>query len=375
VSFLEYLTGRQEEMTGMLRTFVEYETPSRDKAALDRFSGHLAEVFRGLGAEITVFDRPERGNHIRAAFGQGSEQALVLCHCDTVWPLGELKRRPFRIEDGKAYGPGAFDMKGGLVQAIFAVRAILETGIKPPRKIVFLCTSDEEIGSGSSRALIEEEARRSAYVLVAEPATGIEGALKLARKGWGMFDVQVAGRSAHAGNDHAKGINAVEELAHQVLKLQGITDYATGTTVSVGEIHGGSGYNVVPDKATAKVDLRASTQAELQAACDRIMGLTSVLKGATVTVTGGLNRPPLEPTPANTALYETAKKLARKLGYELPGIHTGGVSDGNFTSALGVATLDGVGAVGDGGHALHEHLDLSAMAPRAALLASLLTVE
>jgi glutamate carboxypeptidase len=362
-------------MTGMLQTFVEYETPSREKAAVDRFTAYLAELFGQLGGEVMMFERPSAGNIVRASFGNGSEQALVLCHVDTVWPYGELARRPFRIEDGKAFGPGVYDMKGGTVQAIFALQASMAAGGKVPRKVVFLCTTDEEIGSAAARDLIEVEAKKSAYVLVPEPASGPQGAVKLTRKGWGMFDVHVTGRSAHAGNDHAKGINAVEEMAHQILKLQAVTDYGTGTTISVGEIRGGLGYNVVPDKASLKVDLRASTQTELLSARAKILGLAPFLQGTTVTVTGDLNRPPLEATPGNCALYQKAKKIAAELGYDLPGTHVGGVSDGNFTSALGVPTLDGVGAVGDGAHALHEHVALSAMAPRAALIAGLLTCE
>jgi glutamate carboxypeptidase len=375
MSFLEFLTERQEDMLNLLRTFVEFETPSRDKVAVDRFSAHLANLFGQLGSEVTMFERPHAGNIVRAGFGSGAGQVLILCHLDTVWPLGEIQRRPFRIENGKAYGPGAYDMKAGIVQAIFAIKAIMAAKMEMPRKAVFLCTTDEEIGSAASRQLIEEEARKSTYALVVEPASDSAGAVKLTRKGWGMFDVNVTGRSAHAGADHAKGVNAVEEMAHQILKLQAITDYGIGTTVSVGEVRGGMGYNVVPDKASLKVDLRARTQAELLAARAKILGLTPFLQGTTVTVTGDLTRGPLEATPGNRALYEKAKKLARELGYDLPGVHVGGVSDGNLTSALGIPTLDGIGAVGDGGHALHEHVVLAALAPRAALISGLLTSE
>lgn len=375
MSFLGFLTERQEAMTSLLRAFVEYETPSRDKAAVDRFSAYLADLFGRLGGEVTVFERANAGNIVRAGFGNGSGQALILCHVDTVWPAGELARRPFRIEEGKAFGPGVCDMKGGMVQAIFALQAILAAKAKMPRKVVFLCTTDEEIGSAAAREVIEDEAKKSALVLVTEPSSGPQGAVKLTRKGWGMFDVNVTGRSAHAGADHANGINAVEEMARQVIKLQSMTDYGSGTTISVGEIRGGMGYNVIPDRASLKVDLRASTQAELLVARDKILGLTPFLPGAAVSVSGDLNRPPLEATPANCALYQKAKQIAAELGYDLPGTHVGGVSDGNFTSALGIATLDGVGAVGDGSHALHEYLVLSAMAPRAALIAGLLTSE
>ena len=373
MNYLAYLTDRREEMVEVLRTVVSYESPSREKALVDELAAYLATQFSGLGANIEMLEQPEGGNHLCASWGEGPGQVLVLGHIDTVWPRGEIGRRPFRIEGGKAYGPGVYDMKGGLVQSLFALKAVVAAGKKPPRKIVFLCTSDEEIGSKTSRSVIEVEAKKSAFVLVPEPtANGEQGAAKTSRSGWGMYDVKATGRSAHAGNDHINGINAVEELSHQILKLQAMTDYTVGTTVSVGETRGGAGYNVVPNRATAKVDLRARTEKELAAAQARILGLTPFLKGAGVTVTGGINRPPMEATPANTKLYQKARQFARELGFELTGTHAGGVSDGNLTSAVGVATLDGIGAVGDGAHAVHEHIFLEALAPRAALLAKLM---
>lgn len=370
--YLEYLIDRQTEMVDTLRTVVTYETPSRDKTLLDQLADYWSELFRGIGANIEILEQTEGGNHLRMSWGEGPEQVLVLGHMDTVWPRGEIGRRPFRIEGGKAYGPGIYDMKGGLVQSLFALKAVAAAEKKLPRKIVFLCTADEEIGSPTSRSVIEAEARKSSFVLVTEPAAGVQGAAKVSRSGWGMYDVKVTGRSVHAGNDHMNGINAVEELAHQILKLQEMTDYSVGTTVSVGEIGGGAGYNVVPDLATAKVDLRARTEKELATAHARILGLTPFLKGTGVTVAGGINRPPMEATPANTKLYQKARQFAGELGFELPGVHVGGVSDGNLTSAIGVATLDGIGAVGDGAHAVHEHVILEALVPRAALLAKLL---
>lgn len=373
MNFLEYLIDHQAEMVDTLRTVVSYESPSREKILLDRLTAYLAELFCSIGADVKILEQPEAGNHLRASWGEGKEQALILCHIDTVWPMGEIDKRPFRIVDGKAYGPGIYDMKGGLVQAIFALKSIIALQKKVPRKIVFLFTSDEEIGSQTSRSLIEAEAHNSAFVLVPEPAAnGKQGAAKLSRNAWGMYDVKIIGRSAHAGGDHNKGINALEEMAHQILKLQAMTDYDIGTTVSVGEAQGGAGYNVIPGLATAKVDLRASTEKELAAAHVKIMGLTPFLKGAAITVTGGINRPPLLATKANTLLYEKARRYAEELGFELPGVHVGGVSDGNLTSAMGVATLDGIGAVGDGAHAVHENVLLEALAPRAALLAKLL---
>lgn len=369
---LDYLVDQRAEMVDLLRRVVSYESPSREKALVDELACYLATELSGIGADVEMLEQSDGGNHLRASWGKGPERVLVLGHMDTVWPRGEIARRPFRIEGGKAYGPGVYDMKAGLVLFFFALKALVASGKGPARKIVFLCTSDEEIGSGTSRAVIESEARKSAFVLVAEPAAGAQGAAKVSRSGWGMYDITVTGRSVHAGNDHRNGINAVEELAHQILKLQAMTDYSVGTTVSTGETRGGIGYNVVPDLATAKVDLRARTGKELAAAQARILGLTPFLKGAGITVAGGINRQPMEATAANVELYRKARQFACELGFELDGVHAGGVSDGNLTSALGVATLDGLGAVGDGAHAIHEHVCLEALAPRAALLARLM---
>ena len=373
MNYIAYLTDHRVEMMETLRTIVSYESPSREKVLVDQLAGYLAVQFSGLGANVEIFEQPEVGNHLRASWGEGREQVLVLGHMDTVWPRGEIVKRPFYIADGKAYGPGVFDMKGGLVQSLFALRAIVAKGKKPLRTIVFLCTSDEEIGSNTSRSIIEAEAKNSSFVLVVEPAAGVQGAIKTSRSGWGMYDVNVTGRSAHAGADHRNGINAVEEIAHQILKLQAMTDYSAGTTISVGEIRGGAGYNVVPDLAKIKVDLRAKTENELAAAQERILGLTPFLKGANITVVGGINRQPMEETSANMKLYQKASQFAGELGFKLPCVHAGGISDGNLTSALGVATLDGIGAVGDGAHAVHEHVILDALAPRAALMAKLMT--
>jgi len=358
-------------MIAMLHDMVDMESPSGDKQALERLTQYMANRFTGIGAAVE-FLQSNAGGHLRASWGSGSEQALILCHLDTVWPAGELARRPFRIEDGRAYGPGVYDMKGGTVQAFFALKAIIELNTRPESKIVFLCNTDEESGSMSSRELIEQEARRSRFVLVPEPASGPAGAVKLTRKGWGIYHLTVTGRSAHAGGDPKKGISAVTELAHQILKLQALTNDSTGTTVNVGVIAGGTVVNVVPDKAEARIDLRAKSIEALQKTQQEILGLAPVTQGAILKVSGQINRPPLEATEKNMRLYRRAKQIAAGLGIELPGTHVGGVSDGNFTSAVGVATLDGIGAVGEGAHAVHEYLELKAMAPRAALVAHLL---
>ena len=371
MNYLTYLTDKQREMLDLLKTLVEYESPSRNKAACDKLAVYLAGLMESLGCTIAWHRREHVGDHFSATYGEGSETVLILCHYDTVWPVGELDNRPFKVAGGLAYGPGIYDMKGGIAQALYALMALQAVGAKVRRKIVFLFNSDEEIGSASSRELIETTAKAASFVLVPEPAAP-GGAVKIARKGWGMFDVAITGRAAHAGNDHANGVNAVEEMAHQVLCLQGMTNYERGTTVSVGEVKGGNSYNVVPDKATAKVDLRASTMVELTAATEKILGLQPVLAKTSVSVTGTINRPPLEATPANLALYERAKQIAAHLGFGLGMLAVGGVSDGNFTSAIGVPTLDGLGADGEGAHAVNECLIIDAMPKRAALLAAMM---
>jgi glutamate carboxypeptidase len=369
MSIIDHLVKQQDSMIAMLRDLVEMESPSQDALAVHRLAKYMADRFARIGADAE-FLQPKAGDHLRASWGSGTEQVLVLCHLDTVWPVGELAKRPFRIEDGRAYGPGVYDMKGGIVQAFFALKALIDLNLRPDSRIVFLCNTDEETGSVSSRALIEKEALRSRFVLVPEPASGPGGAVKLTRKGWGIYHLTVTGRTAHAGSDHEKGISAVTELAYQILKLQALTDYSTGTTVNVGVITGGTVVNVVPDKAEARIDLRAASLDELERAEQAILGLVPVTQGAILEVTGRMNRPPLEATDRNMRLYRRAKAIAADLGMELPGTHVGSVSDGNFTSFVGVATLDGLGAVGDGAHAAHEYLELTAMASRAALIAA-----
>ncbi len=369
--YVDHLLKQQDAMIAMLRDMVEMETPSGDKKAAYRLARYMADRFAHIGADVKSLELNDDAN-LLASWGSGDEQALVLCHLDTVWPLGELARRPFRVENGRAYGPGVYDMKGGTVQAFFALKAIIDLKIRPGHKIVFLCSADEESGSTGSRTLIEREALRSRFVLVPEPASGAAGAVKLTRKGWGIYDLTVTGRTAHAGNDHEKGISAVTELAYQILKLQALTDYSSGTTINVGVVSGGTVFNMVPGNAEARIDLRAAGLEELRRAERAILGLSPVTPGAILKVSGRINRPPLEATQGNLELYHRARQIACELGIELPGVHVGGASDGNFTSSIGVATLDGIGAVGDGAHALHEYLDLKAMAPRAALVARLL---
>lgn len=370
---LDYFQSRRSEMLNVIRQLVTQETPSSDKPRLDAFAEFLSERFRVAGAQVDVIANDRAGNHVRAHFVHGvatGKPALVLCHFDTVWPVGSLATHPFRIEEGKAYGPGIFDMQSSLMLAEYALRAIRDLSVMLPRPVTVLMTSDEEIGSDTSRGLIEEEAGRSAFVLVMEsPLPG--GVLKTARKGVGDFRLEITGRAAHAGVEPEKGVSALEELAHQILRLHALTDKAQGTTVSVGVAHGGSATNVIPAKAVAEIDARAWSEFEAERVRLGVYGLQPVLPGAQLHVTGGWNRPPLERR-MTIGLYERVRALGAQLGLDLGEGSTGGGSDGNFTAALGVPTLDGLGVPGHGAHADHEHIEVDQIAGRAALLVAML---
>jgi len=291
---------------------------------------------------------------------------------DTVWDMGTLAERPVVIQDGRLFGPGAFDMKGGIVTALWAIRVLRGLNFMPKRRITLLLTSDEETGSKTSRPIVEMEALQHDAVLVLEPAQPPSAALKTWRKGVGMYQVRTIGISAHAGAAHEEGVNAIEELAHQVVAIQALTDYAAGTTVNVGVVSGGTRSNVVPESAWARVDVRVMNQAEADRLDASLRSLQPHLKGARLEVTGGINRPPMVRTAAGLSLFQKAAEIAAELGFSVTETGTGGGSDGNFTAALGVPTLDGLGVVGDGGHAQHEHVVISSLPERAALLAGLL---
>lgn len=378
---------RRDELLREIREIVEFETPSTDKAAVDRLGEVLARKLADLGCAVTTIPRegygdcvvgrwrPSPGGAVPPARGplpDDGRPLLLLCHFDTVWSRGTLAERPWRVEGGKAYGPGVFDMKAGLVFSLFALRVLLDLGRTPRRPLLYLFTTDEEIGSPSTRGLIEEHARECAATLCLEPASAPLGAVKTARKGWGRFEMRVTGRSAHAGGAHEQGVNALEELARQIIELHALTDYTRGVTVTVGMAQGGTRPNVIPDLATATIDLRAATRADLEAASAAILARRPKLAGARVEVTGGINRPPFERTGEVVALYRHARGLAGELGFDLPEGSTGGVSDGNFTAALGVPTIDGIGAFGDGAHALHEHVVIDELPRRCALVARLM---
>lgn len=368
----EFCRRGQAWLLDTIEALVRAESPTTDKAAVDRCGTELAARLEALGARVTRLPRAARGDHLLAEFGSGSSQVLLLGHFDTVWPVGQLERMPLTHSDGRLHGPGVFDMKGGIALGMLAARALRETQVAVRHRIVMLWTSDEEVGSATSRAVLEDEARRSEAVLVLEPAlTG--GAVKTARKGCGGYELTVRGVAAHAGIEPEKGASAIQELAHQILRINALQDLAGGTSVNVTQVAGGSRANVIPDDARAVIDVRAATveaAARVDAAFRR---LEAVDPRTNLTVRGGFDRPPMERTAAVGRLYEQARAIARELGYELGEGATGGGSDGNFTAALGVPTLDGLGAVGDGAHALHEHVLVDALPDRAALIAGLIT--
>lgn len=369
----DYFEQRTPQWTEMLCQLVEIESPSQDQAGVNRVGDQVRLWMEQAGAQVERLPGKRYGDMILGSWQAGLENApiLLLCHMDTVWALGTLAQRPLRIEDGKLYGPGAYDMKSGIVIALAALQGLAEMRLASCAPVLLLCTADEETGSHESRLVIEDLARRSQLVLCLEPALP-GGVVKTARKGVGGFRLRVVGRPAHAGADHQKGINAIQEMAHQVLALQALTDYTAGTTVNVGVIQGGTVSNVVPAECTARVDFRVANLAEAERLQGSVKALQPHLPGAELIIRGGINRPPMERNALMAATFEKASKIAGFHGIELREGSTGGGSDANFTAALGIPTLDGLGAEGDGGHALHEHVLLSSLAERATLLAMLL---
>jgi glutamate carboxypeptidase len=371
-NLIGYFAARQSEAISLLRQLVELESPSTDKAALDRLGAFIASQLRDAGASVEVVPQTAAGDHLVASLGSGDAlPVMTMCHIDTVWPIGTLATLPWREEDGKLRGPGVYDMKASTAMLIMVLRYLRDTATQPARPLRMLFTTDEETGSNTSRALIESEAKKAALVLCMEPALS-NGALKTFRKGTGGFTVTAYGRAAHAGADHALGINAIEEIARQITALHQMTNYEIGTTVNVGVISGGTASNVVPERAQIEVDIRVSTRAEGERMVEAIMSLRPQLSGARLEVTGGLNRPPMERTPLIVEAFKKAQTIAARLGLELIEGSTGGASDANFTSVF-TPTLDGLGAVGNGGHAVDEHVIASSLPERAALLAAILT--
>jgi glutamate carboxypeptidase len=376
-ALLDYLQSRQAEMLDFIRWLVEQESMSRDAAATARIADNFAAKLSEIGASVELLADPKFGASVLARFdftsGQAEDdkQLMIVGHLDTVWPAGTLAARPFRIEDGRAYGPGIFDMKAGVTIATFALRAIKALGHRTRRRVSMLMTCDEETGSHFSRPFIEDEARRARAALVLEPPIP-GGAVKTARKGVGEFEIIVHGKSAHAGNDPRAGVSAITEMAHQVLAINQLMDMDRGTTLNVGVVRGGVLSNVVAAQARAAIDMRFASVEEGHRIEEAMRQLKPSLAGARLEVRGGINRPPLLRTPEIAALFAQARVLAAEIGYDLREGAVGGGSDGNFIAALGVPVLDGLGVDGAGAHAEHEHILIDDLARRATLLARLI---
>lgn len=366
--------AQQEHAIALLRVLAEIESPSQDKSAVNRMADRVEQEAGALGAAIERQPGSEYGDRLIARWrGKGSGPGvLLLCHMDTVWPIGTLAERPVRVQDGRMYAPGAYDMKAGITICLEVLRGLQAMQILPAHPVTLLCTADEETGSHESRTTIEALAAESQLVLCLEPALP-GGVLKTARKGVGGFNIRIQGRAAHAGGDHQKGINAIEEMAYHILALQKLTRYETGTTVNVGVIHGGSASNVVPAECCIEMDFRVAVLEESERIMDTVRNLKPYLDGAQIEIEGGLNRPPMVRDALMVQTFNRAAEIARRHGFELKEGSTGGASDGNFTAGMGIPTLDGLGADGDGAHAVTEHVLLETLPSRAALLAALLS--
>lgn len=368
-----YLEQHAADILADIKTLVAAESPSDDKSAVDACGEVLQQLFQqrlNVRAEITA--QQHYGNNLKFSLGGQTPQSTIIGHFDTVWDKGELT---LREEEGRLYGPGILDMKAGLVQAIWAVRALQQLDLPGWQNVVFLCNSDEELGSPGSQQWIETHARGSAQVFVVEPAVAGSGALKVARKGTGRYDLTLTGLAAHAGNNPEEGASAVQEMAQQILALHALNAPERGTTVNVGVASGGSRANVVADRARLEVDTRVTSEEEAARLHAAIMQLQPHDPRVTLHISGEQGRPPMRQSAASRALFTRAAHIGRQLGLTLEGASVGGGSDGNFTAALGLPTLDGLGATGAGIHARHEHIIVAEVVQRTALLAGLLSGE
>ena len=372
-TLLSYFRELEPQMVQWLMDLINTDSPSDNKPALDRLAASLGDQFSKYGAAVELVPNKDSGDHLLARFS-GSESRgkplLLLGHLDTVWSMGEAGRRPARLEDEKIFGPGSFDMRGGTVLMLALAHYLSSGRGRLKRPLTILLDSDEEVGTPTARALIENEARNCEAVLVLEPCLP-GGAVKTARKGVGTFLISAIGVAAHAGVDYEKGVSAIQELAYQVLALYKLNNSNLGTTVNPGVIRGGSRSNVIADRAELEVDVRVSTKVEGERIAGYINRLQPQVDGIRLTVQGKMNRPPMERDGEVIRLFQKARQLAGELGIDLQEGSTGGGSDGCFTAALGVPTLDGLGPDGDGLHALHENVLLESLAPRAALLTHL----
>jgi glutamate carboxypeptidase len=366
------IRARLPEMLVLLKQLVETESASHDKAGVDRVGAIVKQEVLRLGAQVRIHPNQAVGDLIEANFLSDRKEKgiLLLAHMDTVFPAGTLEHMPYHEQEDRIYGPGTSDMKGGIVVGLAAVASALENG-SLHRPVTALFTSDEELGSESSRTLIEELAMSSALVLVLEPGM-VDGSVKVWRKGVGDFKVTIHGKAAHAGGDHEKGRNAIEEAAHQVLAIQKMTDYAKGTTLNVGRINGGTANNVVPGLAEVYVDLRVMQPGEAERITSALKVLRPVLDGTTIEVSGELNRPPMPFDERMKQTFEKVKAIAAGNGIKITSSGTGGASDGNFVAPLGIPVLDGLGPAGDGAHSEREYIYKESLVERAKLVEAIL---
>ena len=370
---LEYMRDSQPAIVELIRTLVEIESPTHDRRAVNRMADAVAQA-AGSHAVVERFPQREYGDHLRLEFDiptKGEGQILGLGHMDTVWEVGTLRRMPWRQEEGRLWGPGVFDMKAGIAYLLFAARALRELGLESRRRFVVQLNSEEEIGSPSSTPLTEEAARASSAVLVAEPSWGLEGNLKTERKGGATYRIETRGVSAHAGLDFSAGASAVVELARQIQRVASWTELESGLTVNPGVAGGGTASNVVAEKAWADVDVRFRTKDQARQVEDRFHALEPFDPRCSVLATGGTRKLPLERSEEVVRLFGVARRIAAEMGVSLGEASVGGGSDGNTTAAMGIPTLDGLGAVGEGAHALHESILVDRIADRAALIAAL----
>jgi glutamate carboxypeptidase len=369
-----YFESRQDAMVQTIRSFVEIESPSDNKQAADRMGAFLAGTFEAIGGKARLHRAEDYGDHLQIDFpgNKPSKPVLLLGHFDTVYSLGTLANMPWRIEGNRLHGPGVLDMKSGIALMLYAIEALKSWHQELPRPVTVFLVTDEEVGSNSSRKITEALARESAAVFVLEPAAGTRGAVKTARKGVGDYTLTVKGVAAHAGLDPGKGHSAILELARQITTISKLNDLQHGISVNPGVIRGGTRTNVVAAEATVEIDVRIK-QAKQAANLDRkLLALKPFDKRCKLEIEGGINRLPMERTSGVAALYKKAQGIAREMGWKLEEAAVGGGSDGNFTAGIGIPTLDGMGGVGEGAHAVHEHILISELPRRALLLAGMI---
>ena len=373
---LRYFEERSDAMVQTVRQLVETESPSDNKDAVDQLGTLLAGRFEALGGHTKFHRTPNFGDHLQVDFAgtRKVKPVLLLGHLDTVYPLGTLANMPCRVAEGRLWGPGAFDMKSGIALMLYAIEALRAWHEDVlPRPLTVLLVSDEEVGSDTSRLITENLARKSAAVLVLEPSHGPKGAVKTARKGIGEYVLKVTGKAGHSGLDFEKGQSAILELAMQTVSLQKLIDLKRGVTLNVGTTQGGTRVNVIPAEATAVLDVRVARKQDAAGIDRKLRSLKPFNRKCKLEISGGMNRPPMERTPSVAALYKKAVEIAKQLNWKLEEAAVGGGSDGNFTAALGIPTLDGLGGVGEGAHATHESILTFELPKRAALLAELIT--